>query len=314
MTATRERPPAICLMGPTAAGKTALAVELVQQLPLEIINVDSAQIYRGMDIGTGKPDAATLASAPHRLIDILDPAERYSAAAFRTDALREMHAIHSAGRTPLLVGGTMLYFRALRDGLADLPDADPAVRARIDDMAEAQGWAAVHQRLREVDPRAAARIHPTDPQRLQRALEVHELTGRPLSELQAAAHRAEQPFDLHFLSVQPAARSVLHERIERRFRSMLDEGLVEEVRRLHDRGDLHAGLPSIRSVGYRQVWQYLGHQMNYEAMVERGIIATRQLAKRQMTWLRGWQALRNVDSEDPAMLARVLKMLRSDVM
>lgn len=314
MKTVEERPPAICLMGPTAAGKTALAVELVQQLPLEIINVDSAQIYRGMDIGTGKPDAATLARAPHRLIDILDPAERYSAAAFRGDALREMARIHAAGRTPLLVGGTMLYFRALRDGLADLPEADPVVRRRIDAMAEAEGWAAVHRRLREVDPQAAARIHPTDPQRLQRALEVHELTGRPLSELQAADHGAELPFQLHFLAVHPDDRSVLHQRIERRFRAMLDEGLVEEVRRLHERSDLHAGLPSIRSVGYRQVWQYLCGEMNYEAMVERGIIATRQLAKRQMTWLRSWQALRNVDSEDPAMLARVLKMLRSDVM
>lgn len=314
MTAANERPPAICLMGPTAAGKTALAVELVQQLPLEIINVDSAQIYRGMDIGTGKPDAATLARAPHRLIDFLDPAERYSAAAFRADALREMAGIQAAGRTPLLVGGTMLYFRALRDGLADLPEADPAVRRRIDAMAEAEGWAAVHRRLRDVDPQAAARIHPTDPQRLQRALEVYELTGRPLSELQAVGHRDELPFDLHFLAVQPAERRVLHQRIERRFRAMLDQGLVEEVRRLHERSDLHAGLPSIRSVGYRQVWQYLCGELNYEAMVERGIIATRQLAKRQMTWLRSWRALRNVDSEDPAMLARVLKMLRSDVM
>ncbi|MEX1197914.1 MAG: tRNA (adenosine(37)-N6)-dimethylallyltransferase MiaA [Pseudohongiellaceae bacterium] len=314
MTPARERPPAICLMGPTAAGKTALAVELVQQLPLEIINVDSAQIYRGMDIGTGKPDAATLAMAPHRLIDILDPAQRYSAAVFREDALREMHEIRAAGRVPLLVGGTMLYFRALRDGLADLPAADPGVRRRIDALAEEEGWPAVHQRLREVDPQAASRIHPTDSQRLQRALEVHELTGRSLSELQAADQHAALPFDLHFLAVQPAERSVLHERIERRFRAMLDEGLVEEVRGLHERGDLHVGLPSIRSVGYRQVWQYLDGEMSYEAMVERGIIATRQLAKRQMTWLRSWRALRSVDSEDPAMLARVLKLLRSDVM
>ncbi|MGM0631966.1 MAG: tRNA (adenosine(37)-N6)-dimethylallyltransferase MiaA [Pseudomonadota bacterium] len=305
---------AVCLMGPTAAGKTGLAVELVQRLPMDIINVDSAQIYRGMDIGTGKPDAGTLQRAPHRLIDILDPAERYSAAAFRRDALTEMRDIHEQGRVPLLVGGTMLYFRALRDGLADLPDADPVVRARIDAVAANEGWAAVHRRLREVDPEAAARIRPTDPQRLQRALEVFELTGRPLSKLQQQAGDDQLPFDLYFLAVQPGDRSVLHEQIARRFRSMLDAGLVEEVQALRQRGDLDESLPSMRSVGYRQVWRYLDGEMNYEAMVERGIIATRQLAKRQMTWLRSWQALRNVDSQDPEMLDRVLKLLRSDVM
>ncbi len=301
-------------MGPTAAGKTGLAVELVQRLPMEIINVDSAQIYRGMDIGTGKPDAGTLQQAPHRLIDILDPAERYSAAAFRRDALSEMRDIQEQGRVPLLVGGTMLYFRALRDGLADLPDADPEVRARIDAMAADEGWAAVHRRLRQVDPEAAARIQPTDPQRLQRALEVFELTGRPLSELQRRNGGDDLPFDLYFLAVQPGDRSVLHEQIARRFRSMLDAGLIDEVQALRQRGDLDESLPSIRSVGYRQVWRYLGGEMNYEAMVERGIIATRQLAKRQMTWLRSWQTLRNVDSQNPGMLDRVLKLLRSDVM
>lgn len=314
MTTAKQRPVAICLMGPTAAGKTALAVELVRQLPLEIISVDSVQIYRGMDIGTGKPDKETLAVAPHRLIDIMDPGQRYSAAAFRRDALREMQDIHSRGRIPLLVGGTMLYFRALRDGLADLPDADPLVRERIDAMAGSEGWPAVHRWLQQVDPQAAARIHSADPQRLQRALEVYELTGQPLSELQAGQKGPALPFDLYFLAVQPARRSILHERIARRFRSMLGEGLVDEVRGLYRRGDLNGSLPSVRSVGYRQVWQYLDGEMNYEAMVERGIIATRQLAKRQVTWLRRWQGLRNVDSEDPAMLARVLKMLHSDVM
>lgn len=314
MTARTPRPPAICLMGPTAAGKTALAVELVRQLPLEIINVDSAQVYRGMDIGTGKPDADTLARAPHRLIDILDPSEPYSAAAFRRDALREMRAIREQGRTPLLVGGTMMYFRALRDGLAELPEADPAVRQWIEALARKEGWPAVHHRLAAVDPESAARIHPTDPQRLQRALEVHALTGRPLSALQAESRGADSGFDLFFLAIQPERRSVLHEKIGRRFRSMVDTGLIEEVDALYRRGDLGEHLPSIRSVGYRQVWQHLRGELRYEAMIERGIIATRQLAKRQMTWLRGWRELSNLDSEDPELISRVLKLLRPNVM
>lgn len=304
--------PAICLMGPTASGKTALAIELVQRFPFDIINVDSAQIYRGMDIGTGKPDAATLRLAPHRLIDFLDPAESYSAARFRTDAIREMADIREQGRIPLLVGGTMLYFKALRDGLAVLPEADPVVRAQISKLAQQEGWPAVHARLADVDALAAQRIHPNDPQRLQRALEVFMVTGRSMTELQARdlpEHR--QPEDLMFVSIQPAQRSVLHSKIEGRFRQMLDDGLLEEVRRLHQREDLHTGLPSIRSVGYRQVWQYLDGEISFDAMVERGIIATRQLAKRQVTWLRSWDRLHNFDSESPETMAKVLKLIHS---
>ncbi len=304
--------PAICLLGPTASGKTALAIELVQRLPFDIVNVDSAQIYRGMDIGTGKPDAATLRLAPHRLIDFLDPAEAYSAARFRTDAIREMADIRAQGRIPLLVGGTMLYFKALRDGLSVLPEADPQVRAQISALAQQDGWPAVHARLAEVDNVAAQRIHPNDPQRLQRALEVFMVTGRSMTELQArnlAAGSLSE--DLMFVSIQPAERSVLHTKIERRFRQMLDDGLVQEVRRLYQRDDLHTGLPSVRSVGYRQVWQHLDGEISFDAMVERGIIATRQLAKRQVTWLRSWDKLHNFDSESPETLAKVLKLIHS---
>ncbi|MBC53209.1 MAG: tRNA (adenosine(37)-N6)-dimethylallyltransferase MiaA [Gammaproteobacteria bacterium] len=307
-----QRCPALCLMGPTASGKTALAIELVQRHPFDIINVDSAQIYRGMDIGTGKPDAATLRRAPHRLIDFLDPAEAYSAARFRADAIAEMADIRRKGRIPLLVGGTMLYFKALRDGLAVLPEADPGVRATITALAERHGWAAVHTRLADVDPVAARRIHPNDPQRLQRALEVFMVTGRSMTDLQARNQAADSlSEDLMFVSIQPTERSVLHTGIAQRFRQMLDDGLVDEVRRLHQRGDLHTGLPSIRSVGYRQVWQYLDGEISFDAMVERGIIATRQLAKRQVTWLRSWGKLHNFDSESPETMAKVLKLIHS---
>lgn len=304
--------PAVCLMGPTASGKTALAVELVRRYPFTIINVDSAQIYRGMDIGTGKPDEATLRLAPHRLIDFLDPADSYSAARFRADAIEQMSDIRQSGRIPLLVGGTMLYFKALRDGLAAMPEADPGVRAAISAMAQAEGWAAVHVRLAEVDPAAAQRIHPNDPQRLQRALEVFMVSGRSMSDLQARNQAANNlSEDLLFVSIQPTERSVLHARIAQRFRQMLDDGLVEEVRRLHQRGDLHTGLPSIRSVGYRQVWQHLDGEISFDAMVERGIIATRQLAKRQVTWLRSWDKLHNFDSECPETMAKVLNLIHS---
>lgn len=307
-----QKCPAVCLMGPTASGKTALAIELVRHYPFSIINVDSAQIYRGMDIGTGKPDAATLRLAPHRLIDFLDPVQAYSAARFRADAIDEMAAIRQAGRIPLLVGGTMLYFKALRDGLAALPEADPAVRAAISAMAQAEGWPAVHARLAEVDQSAAQRIHPNDPQRLQRALEVFMVTGRSMTDLQSRNLAVDSlSEDLIFVSIQPTERSVLHKRIEHRFRQMLDDGLVDEVRRLHQRGDLHTGLPSIRSVGYRQVWQYLDGEISFDAMVERGIIATRQLAKRQVTWLRSWDKLHNFDSESPETMAKVLKLIHS---
>lgn len=312
---TRQASPprAICLMGPTASGKTALAVELAGRLPVEIISVDSAQVYRGMDIGSGKPDAATLARAPHRLIDINDPSEPYSAADFRRDALRHIGDIIDSGRIPLLVGGTMLYFKVLRDGLARLPGASPAVRAEIEALARAQGWAAVHARLAEVDPDSARRIHPNDPQRLQRALEVYRLSGRPLSRLQREQAPRDGsmglPFSLEFLAIQPRERAVLHERIAERFRDMLAMGLVEEVRGLFERGDLSRDLPSIKSVGYRQVWQYLAGEIDYDAMVDRGIIATRQLAKRQLTWLRSWPELVDLGSGKRESLDRLLKFV-----
>lgn len=273
--------------------------------------MDSAQIYRGMDIGTGKPDAATLSKAPHRLIDFLDPAQAYSVSQFRSDALREMADIRDSGRVPLLVGGTMMYFKALRDGLAPMPAANEEVRARILAMAERDGWGAVHARLAEVDPSSAARIHPNDPQRLQRALEVYLVSGRSMTEW----HRYEDeqaatlPFELHFVAVQPALRSTLHERIALRFQQMLTDGLVREVEGLFHRGDLDLSMPSMRAVGYRQVWQYLAGEYSFDAMREKGIIATRQLAKRQVTWMRSWKALRNFDSGNPETLDQLLNLI-----
>lgn len=292
------RPPVICLMGATASGKTAIAVELVQRLPLEIISVDSAQIYRDLNIGTGKPDADVLRRAPHHLIDILDAAEVYSAADFCRDATQAIADVLAKGKTPLLVGGTMLYFKALRDGLATLPKADPKVRQDIEALAAEQGWPAVHALLRNIDPEAAARIHPNDPQRLQRALEVYQVTGRTLTsllKLEREKSASTPPYQLHFMAIQPAKRSVLNDRIAARFRHMLASGLEQEVAALYTRGDLHNRLPSIKSVGYSQIWQYLTGELHYDEMVEKGIIATRQLAKRQLTWLRSWQALQQFE-------------------
>ncbi len=284
-------PPAIFLMGPTAAGKTDLALGLVQHLPCDIISVDSALVYRGMDIGTAKPAVAQLAAVPHRLINILDPAESYSAAQFRQDALREMTQITQAGRIPLLVGGTMLYFRALQYGLSDLPAADDAVRARLEAELQHSGLASMHARLTQVDPRAAARIHPHDTQRIQRALEVYDVSGVSLSDLldvpqSDMSRRSVFPYRAIKIAVLPEDRAELHRRIEARFNAMLTQGFIEEVERLHSRGDLHLGLPALRAVGYRQVWRYLEGEMSYDQMMERGIFATRQFAKRQLTWLR----------------------------
>ncbi len=281
-------------MGPTAAGKTDLALELVRHLPCDIISVDSAMIYRGMDIGTAKPSATQLAAAPHRLIDILDPAQAYSAAQFRQDALREMGQVTHAGRIPLLVGGTMLYFRALQYGLSDLPAADDTVRAQLEDEMQRNGLAGLHARLAQVDPRAAARIHPHDTQRIQRALEVYDVGGVSLSDLvdtpQSNASDARLfPYRVVKIAIVPEDRAGLHHRIETRFKAMLAQGFVAEVERLRGRGDLHAGLPALRAVGYRQVWGYLHGEMGYDEMVERGIFATRQFAKRQLTWLRSTQ-------------------------
>jgi tRNA dimethylallyltransferase len=286
------RPWAILLMGPTGSGKTDLAVELVRRLPCDIISVDSAMVYRGMDIGTAKPGPEILAQAPHRLIDILDPVETYSTARFRQDALVEMEAISAQGRIPLLVGGTMLYFRGLQAGLARLPDADPEVRRSLLEEADRIGWVGLHARLAALDPESAARIHPNDPQRIQRALEVHAITGESLSTLIRAAPQALLPYRLLKLVRAPAERQVLHARIERRFASMLDQGLVGEVESLWARGDLTEDLPSMRCVGYRQVLKFLRGEYSFADMQRRAVYATRQLAKRQLTWLRAEQGCR----------------------
>ncbi|WP_049723969.1 tRNA (adenosine(37)-N6)-dimethylallyltransferase MiaA [Gilvimarinus polysaccharolyticus] len=281
-------------MGPTASGKTDLAIGLREHLPVELVSVDSTLVYRGMDIGTAKPSAAEQAAAPHRLIDIRDPAEPYSAADFVSDAEREVADIHAAGRIPLLVGGTMLYFKALLDGLAPMPAADSAVRERIEQDASEHGWEWVHRRLAEVDPKMAAEIHPNHSQRLSRALEVYLSSGQTMTELREQQARSRGPlftdrFNLTQLVIAPRERSVLHGRIEQRFSAMIAAGLVAEVEALYHRGDLHSDLPAIRAVGYRQVWDYLEGRLSYDEMIERGVIATRQLAKRQFTWLRGWE-------------------------
>lgn len=267
-------------------------MQLAEHGPFEIISVDSAMVYRGMDIGTGKPDADTLARAPHRLINIRDPSQSYSAAGFRTDAIREMQDIVARGKLPLLVGGTMLYFKALRDGLARMPTARPEIRQQILALAATEGWGAVHARLQRVDPQAAARIHPNDPQRLQRALEVYETSGTSLSDLHRAQSLnpvADLPCELIFIAMLPVQRSHLHQIIADRFHAMLAAGLVSEVAALKQRSDLHPDLPSMRSVGYRQVWEFLEGKSDHATMVEKAIAATRQLAKRQLTWLRGWE-------------------------
>jgi len=302
-------------MGPTAAGKTDLAVALAARLPCDIISVDSGQIYRGMDIGTAKPGPEVLSRAPHRLLDIRDPSESYSAARFCADAQRELAKILAAGRIPLLVGGTMLYFRALLQGLSRLPEADGAVRARLAAEASAEGWAALHRRLAAVDPTAARRIHPNDPQRIQRALEVYELTGYPLSQLLERHRRRVLPYRFLKLARVPAERVTLHQRIERRFLNMLELGFEAEVRALWARGDLTSELPSMRCVGYRQMLKYLFTEYTFEDMLQRSISATRQLAKRQLTWLRSesevhWIADRS-DQGEP--LDQALRLIRLEI-
>lgn len=297
--------PAVFLMGPTATGKTAMAVELVRRFPCDIISVDSALVYRGMDIGTAKPDAGVLRTAPHRLIDIRDPAVPYSAAEFREDALREMADIAGRGRVPLLVGGTMLYYRALEQGLSELPAADSEIRARLEAEGRRDGWAVLHRRLAQVDPAAAARIKPTDPQRIQRALEVHELTGQPISVLHARGRSGPLPYRVLKLALLPGDREILHARIEARFRSMLAAGFVAEVRTLFERGDLDSELPALRAVGYRQVWDYLAGKIDYDGMVEQAIVVTRQYAKRQMTWLRSEPSTDSFVAGDAAVIDRI---------
>jgi tRNA dimethylallyltransferase len=308
--AAARRPRALAIMGPTACGKTALALALRELLPVDIISVDSAQVYRGMDIGTAKPDAETLARAPHRLIDIRDPAEAYSAAAFVADAHREMDAIRATGRIPLLVGGTMLYFQALTAGIAELPAADPAVRAELDAAAARYGWPHLHAELARVDPETAARLHPNHSQRIQRALEIYRTTGqRPSRLLPRRARPVAADYELEFVALIPGDRALLHHRIERRFAAMVEAGLVDEVRALRTRGDLHPGLPALRAAGYRQVWAHLAGECDAQTMIAGACAATRQLAKRQLTWLRGWrEPMRTIRqlSEPPDRLAAAL--------
>ncbi len=278
-------PPAILIMGPTASGKTAVAMALADRFPVELISVDSAQVFRDMDVGTAKPDRATLARYPHRLIDLISPEESYSAARFRADALSAMAEATAAGKVPLLVGGTMLYFRALLNGLAELPQADAALRAELDAEAAAEGWPAMHAKLAALDPATAARLHPTDSQRLQRALEVCRLSGRPMSELLAESQQQKPPYDMLQVALLPSDRGVLHQRIAQRFDAMLHAGLDDEVRRLREKYTLSLDLPSMRCVGYRQTWEAQDGIIPATELRDRGIFATRQLAKRQITWL-----------------------------
>ena len=310
-----QQPLALFLMGPTASGKTDLAIALRQQLPVEVISVDSALIYKGMDIGTAKPTPAELALAPHRLIDILDPKESYSAMNFREDALKEMAEISASGRIPLLVGGTMLYYKALLEGLSPLPSADPTIRAEIEEKAAKIGWAGMHQKLLALDPVAGARINPNDSQRINRALEVFYITGKTMTELTAEKGEA-LPYRLLQFAIAPQDRAILHERIALRFQKMMDLGFEEEVKRLFLREDLHIDLPSIRCVGYRQMWEYLQGDISLDEAIYKGICATRQLAKRQITWLRGWKdEITWLDSLNPeqaklTMIDKIEKSLR----
>jgi len=288
---TEPKPKVVAIMGPTASGKTAAALAIAKELPCEIISVDSALIYRGMDIGTAKPSADEQAAVPHHLIDVRDPSESYSVMQFREDALGLIQAILARGKLPLLVGGTMLYFKGLRDGLDELPQADPALRAQLDIEATRHGMPAMHARLAELDPITAARLKPNDSQRIQRALEIIALTGKPMSELLNRTPPLPLPFELISFALEPSDRSVLHDRIAYRFDQMLKSGpgLLDEVRALKSRTDLHPGLPSMRCVGYRQAWEYLDGKINKSELREKGIAATRQLAKRQLTWLRGME-------------------------
>ncbi|MBE4578938.1 tRNA (adenosine(37)-N6)-dimethylallyltransferase MiaA [Vibrio navarrensis] len=294
---TDRLPLALFLMGPTASGKTELAIRLRQKYPVEIISVDSALIYKGMDIGTAKPDEREQQLAPHRLIDILDPAQSYSAADFRRDALQAMNEIASQGKIPLLVGGTMLYFKALLEGLSPLPAANPEIRQQIEQEALTKGWSVLHDELKEIDPVSAARIHPNDPQRLSRALEVFRISGKTLAELTQTKGES-LPFRVKQFAIAPKDRAELHRRIELRFDKMMEAGFEQEMKTLHAREDLHPDLPSIRCVGYRQMWDYLDGNGTLDEAIYRGICATRQLAKRQITWLRSWDNLTWLDSED----------------
>ncbi len=304
-----DAPFAVCIMGPTATGKTDLAIACVEELGMELISVDSALVYKDMDIGTAKPDIATLVKAPHRLINIVDPSEAYSAGRFREDALNEMADITKTGHTPLLVGGTMLYFNALQKGMANLPQADAGIRQKLDEEVERTGWQGLHKRLSEVDPESAKRLHPNDPQRIKRALEVYDITGKSLTEIWAEQANELPSYRLIKIALMPPDRVELRQRIERRFDAMLVAGVVEEVRALFRRGDLNPEMPSMRAVGYRQIWSYLAGDYDYETMREKAITATAQLAKRQMTWLRSESECNFIDPEQ-LNVPKVLKNLR----
>lgn len=282
----KSLPPALFIIGPTASGKTGLAIKLMQYFPIELISVDSALVYKGMDVGTAKPTDEELQQAPHRLISFLDPSEPYSAAEFRKDALKEMIDITERGNIPVLVGGTMLYFRALEYGLAKLPEADVKIRAELAERGDRHGWDVLHQELNVVDPVSATRIHPNDKQRIQRALEVYMLTGKSLTWHQKDAQMDALPYRLMKIALIPESRDWIRELAEVRFNQMLDKGLLDEVKQLYERGDLNSDLPAMRSVGYRQIWDYLDGKTDFNEMKELAIIATRQLAKRQMTWMR----------------------------
>ncbi len=306
-----HKPSAILLMGPTASGKTALGVAMAQALNAEIISVDSALVYKGMDIGTAKPSLAERAGVPHHLIDILDPREAFSTGQFRNRALELMADITARGKLPLLVGGTMLYFSAVTQGLAQLPEADTEIRQRLDDELQQMGKEVLHARLAQVDPQAAARIHVNDPQRIQRALEVYEISGRPLSSFFDADQQAEQPYRFIKLIVAPEQRSTLHAKIAQRFDRMLAQGFLDEVRALWQRGDLDESMPSIRCVGYRQAWSYLSGEYDFETMRDKAIIATRQLAKRQFTWLRKEQDAHHLITGSEGLFEQALACCRN---
>ncbi|UYZ84970.1 tRNA (adenosine(37)-N6)-dimethylallyltransferase MiaA [Entomomonas sp. E2T0] len=314
---TNKLPPAIFLMGPTASGKTDLALQLADKLPCDIISVDSALVYKGMDIGTAKPSKQILSQYPHQLVDILDPTEAYSAADFSKDALQAMEQSTKQGRIPLLVGGTMLYYKALLEGLATLPSAEPELRTSLENRIKLEGSNVLHEELQKIDPLSATRIHPNDPQRIIRALEVFLITGKTLSEHYQQQNETKNqynhalPYTIVQFAIAPEQRYILHQRIELRFKEMLKQGFIDEVANLRNRSDLHADLPSMRAVGYRQVWDYLSGKLDFENMQERGIIATRQLAKRQFTWLRGWQNVNWLDSLATENLPRLLNYLHA---
>lgn len=306
-------PPAILLMGPTTSGKTGVAMKLAATLPCEIISVDSAQVYKGMDIGTAKPTAEMLKRVPHHLVDVIEPHESYSAARFRDDALALMREITERGNIPLLVGGTMLYFKALLEGMSDLPEADPAIRLVIDTMAGKEGWPALHARLQQVDPETAARLAPNDAQRIQRALEIYYITDKSMSELLRKPRYVYFPYAPIQVALVPGDRAVLHARIAKRFDEMLEAGLVKEVQRLREEYALGTGMPSMRCVGYRQAWDYLEGRIDAAGLREQGIAATRQLAKRQLTWLRAMEDVTAFDGLADGLEDLVLEYLRREL-